>query len=130
MARPIADERNLTLSVSAGSGSSINVLGDFSSLRRLVWIMLDNALKYTPAPGTVDVKISVASEQATLQVSDSGIGISETDLPHIFDRFYRTDPSRSQVEGSGLGLAIARWIAEMHHVELSVASTEHKGTTF
>ena len=130
MARPIADGRNLTLSVSAGSGSSINVLGDFSSLRRLVWIMLDNALKYTPAPGTVDVKISVASERATLQVSDSGIGISQTDLPHIFDRFYRTDPSRSQVEGSGLGLAIAKWIAEMHHVELSVASTEHKGTTF
>ena len=130
MARPIADERNLTLTVSAGSGSSINVLGDFSSLRRLVWIMLDNALKYTPEPGTVDVKISVASERATLQVSDSGIGISQTDLPHIFDRFYRTDPSRSQVEGSGLGLAIAKWIAEMHHVELSVASTEHKGTTF
>ena len=130
MARPIADERKLTLSVSAGSGSSINVLGDFSSLRRLVWIMLDNALKYTPAPGTVDVKISVAFKRATLQVSDSGIGISQTDLPHIFDRFFRTDPSRSQVEGSGLGLAIAKWIVEMHHAELSVASTEHKGTTF
>ena len=130
MARPLADERSLTLSVSVGSSSSISVLGDFSSLRRLVWIMLDNALKYTPAPGRVDVSLSVASKLATLLVSDSGIGIAQTDLPHIFDRFFRTDPSRSQVEGSGLGLAIAKWIAEMHHADLSVASTEHKGTTF
>jgi heavy metal sensor kinase len=130
MARPLADERNLTLSVSAGSGSSVKVLGDFPSLRRLVWILLDNALKYTPAPGRVEVSLSVSSKQAILIVRDSGIGIAQIDLPHVFDRFYRTDPSRSQVEGSGLGLAIAKWIAEMHHADISVASTEHEGTTF
>jgi heavy metal sensor kinase len=130
MARPLADERGLTLSVSVGAGPSVSVLGDFSSLRRLVWIMLDNALKYTPAPGRVDISLGVAKKQATLVVSDSGIGIAQNDLPHIFDRFFRTDPSRSQVEGSGLGLAIAKWIVEMHHADLSVASTEHKGTIF
>jgi heavy metal sensor kinase len=130
MARPLADERCLALSFMVEDSSSINILGDFSSLRRLVWIMLDNALKYTPAPGRVDVNLSVASEQATLLVSDSGMGIAQSDLPHIFDRFYRTDPSRSQVAGSGLGLAIAKWIAEMHHADLSVSSEEHKGTTF
>ena len=60
---------------------------------------------------------------------DSGIGIAPSDLPFIFDRFYRADPSRSQVEGSGLGLSIAKWIAEMHHANLSVVSEENKGTT-
>ena len=130
MASRLADERNLTLSVSAGSGLSVIVLGDFSSLRRLVWILLDNALKYTPAPGKVEVSLDLTSKEAVLQVSDSGIGTAQADLPHVFDRFYRTDPSRSQVEGSGLGLAIAKWIAEMHHAELSVVSTEQKGTTF
>ena len=130
MARPLADERNLTLSISAAAGLSVFVLGDFSSLRRLVWILLDNALKYTPAPGTVEVSLSANSNNAILRVSDSGIGIAQGDLPRIFDRFYRTDPSRSQVEGSGLGLAIAKWIAEMHHANLSATSTEHKGTTF
>jgi signal transduction histidine kinase len=82
--------------------------------------MLDNALKYTSAPGGVDVSLCLASGQATLLVSDSGIGIVQSDLPHIFDRFYRIAPSRSQVEGSGLGLAIAKWIAEM---QLGVWST-------
>jgi signal transduction histidine kinase len=63
-------------------------------------------------------------------VRDSGIGIAQTDLPFIFDRFYRADPSRGQVEGSGLGLSIAKWIAEMHHANLSVTSEANKGTTF
>jgi heavy metal sensor kinase len=130
MARRLADERNLTLAVSLGAGLSVFVLGDFSSLRRLVWILLDNALKYTPAPGKVEVSLNLTLKEAVLQVSDSGIGIAQADLPHVFDRFYRTDPSRSQVEGSGLGLAIAKWIAEMHHAELSVVSREHEGTTF
>jgi heavy metal sensor kinase len=130
MARPLAKERGLALSVAFGSSASMNVLGDFSSLRRLVWIILDNALKYTPEPGRVEVSLDVGAKQAILRVSDSGMGIAQADLPHVFDRFYRTDPSRSQVEGSGLGLAIAKWIAEMHRAELSVSSTVHEGTTF
>jgi len=63
-------------------------------------------------------------------VCDRGMGIAQSDLPYIFDRFYRADPSRSQVGGSGFGLAIAKWIAEMHHADLSVVSEENKGTTF
>jgi heavy metal sensor kinase len=130
LARPLADERNLSLSVSFGGGQLVSVLGDFSSLRRLLWILLDNALKYTYAPGKIEVALSVASERAILTVRDSGIGICKTDLPRIFDRFYRADPSRSQVEGNGLGLAIAKWIAEMHQADLSVTSEEHNGTSF
>jgi len=129
MARPIADERGLSVSVSVGA-RLVNVLGDFTTLRRLVWILLDNALKYTPAPGRIDVALSATGKQATVQVRDTGAGISEADLPHIFDRFYRADRSRSQIEGAGLGLAIAKWIAEMHHADLTVASELRKGTVF
>jgi signal transduction histidine kinase len=130
MARPLANERGLALSVIVENGVAVNVLGDFSSLRRFVWILLDNALKYTDAPGRVDVTLSATSDAATLSVRDSGIGISAADLPHIFERFFRADPSRSQVEGGGLGLAIAKWIAEIHHADLSVHSEEHQGTVF
>jgi heavy metal sensor kinase len=129
MARPIADERGLAVTVSLGA-RLVNVPGDFATLRRLLWILLDNALKYTPAPGQIEVALSATGRQATVMVRDSGAGISEADLPHIFDRFYRADPSRSQIEGAGLGLAIATWIAEMHHAKLSVASELRKGTVF
>ena len=130
MARPLANERQLALSVSLGAARSVKVLGDSPSLRRLLWILLDNALKYTEAPGQVDVTLSMVLGEPTLLVRDSGMGISAGDLPHVFERFYRADPSRSQVEGSGLGLAIAKWIAEIHHADLSVSSEEQKGTTF
>ena len=130
MARPLASERSLTLLINTSLASPAIVLGDFSSLRRLLWILLDNALKYTNTPGSVEVSLKVTGAKAVLSVSDNGIGIAEADLPRIFDRFYRADPSRSQVEGSGLGLAIAKWIAELHHAELTVASAENMGTTF
>ena len=128
LARPIAVERGLVISVSILSAQSVNVLGDFSSLRRLLWILLDNALKYTRSPGRIEVDLHAAAAQATVTVRDTGIGIPQADLPHIFDRFYRADPSRSQVEGSGLGLAIAKWIADLHHGELTVESESNKGT--
>jgi heavy metal sensor kinase len=130
MARPIAEDRHLDFSVSLDASRLIHVLGDFSTLRRLLWILLDNALKYTQSPGRIDVALSTNSHETTVEVRDSGLGISAADLPHIFDRFYRADPSRSNVDGAGLGLAIAKWIAEMHHAELSVASEMHKGTVF
>lgn len=128
--RPLAAERHLDLFVTLDAQRNVQVLGDFSSLRRLLSILLDNALKYTPPPGNVHVSLSTADNKAILQVQDSGTGIAASDLPHIFDRFYRADPSRSQIEGCGLGLAIARWIANLHQAEISVVSTPNKGSTF
>jgi heavy metal sensor kinase len=128
--RPLAVERQLALVLSHRTNSGVSVMGDFPSLRRLFWILLDNALKYTPAPGRIEVTLNASATEATVLVSDSGIGIAKSDLPYIFDRFYRADPSRSQVEGSGLGLAIAKLIAEMHTGNLSAVSEENKGTTF
>ncbi len=130
LARPVAEDRQLDLSVSLDASRLVNVRGDFTTLRRLLWILLDNALKYTQAPGRIDVVLSANSQQATVEVRDSGVGISAADLPHIFDRFYRADPSRSNIDGAGLGLAIAKWIAEMHHADLTVASELQRGTVF
>jgi heavy metal sensor kinase len=129
-ARKLADEKSLTMSVSIPPQPINMVLGDAPSLRRLLWILLDNALKYTNSPGRIDVSLTAAGARATLCVMDNGVGISRSDLPHIFDRFYRADPSRSQIEGAGLGLSIARWIAETHHAEISVVSQKDEGTTF
>lgn len=106
------------------------VMGDSPSLRRMLWVLLDNALKYTDPPGRIEVMLNEISGQEILTVRDTGIGIAPKHLPHIFDRFYRADPSRGQVEGTGLGLAIAKWIAEIHHADLSVASKESNGSTF
>jgi signal transduction histidine kinase len=128
LALPVAEKKNLGLTMSHLSGQPVTVLGNISSLRRLLWILLDNALKYTEAQGSIEVAVGTERGQAVLEVRDTGIGIASADLPHIFDRFYRADPSRSQVEGNGLGLAIAKWIAELHHADFSVASEEKIGT--
>jgi len=128
--RPLATERQLALSLSLVATSSVNVTGDFLSLRRLLWILLDNALKYTPPRGRIGVTLNASTTEATILVCDNGIGISQGALPHVFDRFYRADSSRSQVEGSGLGLAIAKGIVELHRGSLSAISDENRGTTF
>jgi hypothetical protein len=129
-ARPLAAERHLKLVVSNEMEAAVHVLGDGSTLHRLFGILLDNALKYTPAPGSIDVTLYAAESTAIVQVRDTGTGIAESDLPHIFNRFYRADPSRSQIEGCGLGLAIARWIADLHHAKIDVASQSGRGSTF
>jgi signal transduction histidine kinase len=128
--RPMAAQREQTLSVIFDSQRTVNVLGESSSLRRLLWILLDNAIKYTPLCGRIDVTLRTSALGATVTVRDNGIGIPSADLPHIFDRFYRADPSRGNVEGSGLGLSIAKWIAETYHAQLSVVSNESDGTAF
>jgi len=130
LARPVAKDRNLTFAVDTSGEVSVPVLGDHSSLRRLLWILIDNALKYTEPQGWIGVSLSVVEDRTTLSVRDTGVGISPADLPHVFDRFYRADPSRVLVEGNGLGLAIAKWIAETHRADLSVTSRQDVGTTF
>ncbi len=106
------------------------VNGDYSTLQRLLWILIDNAVKYTAQPGQIAIELCERGETLVLSVRDTGIGIASSDLPYVFDRFYRADRSRSQVEGSGLGLAIAKWIAEVHRAEISVRSREGEGADF
>ena len=128
LARKRANEKGLAMNVSSPQRPMEFVFGDYSSLRRLLWILLDNSLKYTASGGQIDVSLVADAGRTTLCVMDSGIGISPADLPYIFDRFYRADPSRSEIEGSGLGLSIAKWIVDMHHAEISVVSSTNSGT--
>ena len=105
------------------------VSGDPDALRQLSLILLDNAVKSTPAGGRIDFRLEQVNGTARLTVQDTGIGIADEDLPHIFERFYRADRSR-QAGGTGLGLSIAKWIAEQHNGSIAVASTPSKGSTF
>jgi signal transduction histidine kinase len=105
--------------------------GDISMLRRLLNILLDNAIKYTPGSGTIEVSLERVDTRLELKVSDSGIGIPPDALSRIFDRFYKVDESRNQEDGSsGLGLAIAKWIVEAHNATIQVSSVLNEGSTF
>jgi signal transduction histidine kinase len=92
--------------------------------------LLDNAIKYTSRNGSVDVTARTQVEKwVAVSVKDTGVGISEKDLPHIFERFYRGDPSRPHT-GNGLGLSLARAIAHAHGGKIEVASNPGQGSTF
>lgn len=129
-ARPLAEEHGHTLTLAVEDNCRATVWGDYSALHRLLWILLDNAVKYTPAGGVIQVRMAAAGEKVAVTVEDNGMGIAAADLPFIFGRFYRADPSRSQVEGSGLGLAIAQWIAGVHNATLSAESAPTRGSLF
>jgi two-component system, OmpR family, heavy metal sensor histidine kinase CusS len=106
------------------------IRGDAASLTRLAWILIDNAIKYTPPGGHIAVSIAGTEREVSLVVRDSGAGIPAAALPRIFERFFRVDPSRGQTEGVGLGLAIGKWIVECHRGHIVVESEEGVGSTF
>jgi signal transduction histidine kinase len=113
------------------SSEPIRVRGDAASLERLFLILLDNAVKYTPGGGQIEVELRAAGRMATVSVRDTGIGIDTADIYHIFERFFRADKARSrELGGTGLGLSIGRWIAEAHGGEIRVTSELGKGSTF
>jgi heavy metal sensor kinase len=104
---------------------------DSAAIERLLLILLDNAVKYTPAGGAVRMRSFATAEEAVIEVQDTGIGIAEEDQTRIFDRFFRADQVRSRnVPGSGLGLSIARWIADMHRGSIEVESRAGTGSLF
>jgi heavy metal sensor kinase len=111
--------------------TSLWVNGDRDALRRLFLILLDNAVKYTPAGGSMAVAVGAENGHVVGTVRDTGIGIAPEHLPHVFDRFYRADRARSRTDGgAGLGLAIGRWIAEIHGGRLRVDSEPQRGSSF
>lgn len=126
---PKIQEKKLKISL---SGEEIKIRGNKESISELITVLLDNAIKYNKEKGTIDVKISKKSEYATISIADSGLGISEKDLPYVFDRFYKADPSRSKTgsDGFGLGLSIAKEIVGLHKGKISVKSKKGKGSEF
>lgn len=123
--RALAERKQLTLVV--GSFEEAHILGDAELVERLLLIVLDNAIKYTPAGGSVRLDVSARDGKRSVIVTDTGVGIPAQELPRIFERFYRGDSARHHAEGAGLGLPIARWIARLHGAVLTVAS-DAKGT--
>lgn len=126
----VAAESNLQFTASIAP-KELFVLGDQAALRRVVDILLDNAFKYTPSPGTVNLSLIQDGEYAVIDVQDSGVGIAVNEQDRIFERFYRVDKARSRAfGGAGLGLAIARWIVSQHNGSITIESNLGQGSIF
>lgn len=126
---PLANEKAILISLD--TPDELVSIGDPERLSQLLYILLDNAIKYTPADGQVKLTISREGSALSIAVQDTGIGIKSEDLDHIFERFYRADKARSrQMGGHGLGLSIAKWIVETHKRSIEVSSKPNEGTTF
>jgi len=125
----IADKKKIDLELKI---SDIYINADLISIEELMLIFMDNALKYTPEGGRVSLSVVGEGKNAVMKVSDSGEGINRKDIPHIFDRFYRVDRSRSKsrISGFGLGLPVAKRIVELHHGSINVSSKPGSGSTF
>ena len=110
---------------------AVFVYADISLIQRVLENLVGNALKYTPRGGKVSISVRPSSTAVDVSVSDTGPGISEESLPHIFDRFYKADADDPNDNGSmGLGLAIAKRIMELHESEIRVVSERKRGTCF
>ncbi len=107
----------------------VAVQGDPDALKQVLLILLDNAMKFTPVEGAVTLAMSKEADSAVVCVRDTGVGIASDALPHIFERFYRGDSSRTGA-GSGLGLAIAKTLVEAHGGTISAESVVGQGSTF
>ncbi len=129
-AQVLATRKGLKLEIPAEL-PELRVKGDDELLKRMVLNLLDNAVKYTPADGEVQISLAARNGNAQISITDTGMGIPPEDQARVFDRFYRVDKARSRaLGGAGLGLSIARWIVEAHGGELSMESTLGKGTSF
>jgi two-component system OmpR family sensor kinase len=109
--------------------------GDEGLVRQMIWNLLDNAIKYTTNGGKAEIALRAQSTEYVITIIDTGIGIAPEIQPHIFERFYRAEKSRSRTKGTGeggagLGLPIARWIAEAHHGRLELRRSDETGSAF
>jgi heavy metal sensor kinase len=125
--KPAAEDKRVTLNCDVSG--RIVLSGDTRMIQRMFSNLLDNAIKYTPSGGAVTVSVSDNDKQVVVSVKDTGIGISPSDLPRIFERFYRCDQSRCEA-GIGLGLSLARAIARAHGGDITVTSSPNQGSTF
>ncbi len=112
-------------------GTEVFILADQGLIKQAGRILVDNAIKYTPAGGKIKISVEMTTSQARFTVQDNGIGIPNEAIPQVFDRFYRADESRARATGgTGLGLSIAQWIAERHGGHMEVLSREDFGSRF
>jgi len=125
---PLAEDKGIQMNWDVPEACPFS--GDVRMVQRMISNLLDNAVKYTPAGGRVEVRLEGEDGQSiVLFVKDTGVGIESQDLPHIFERFYRGDPSRAET-GAGLGLSLAQAIVKAHGGNIEVSSTPDEGSTF
>jgi heavy metal sensor kinase len=125
----LAEDKHIVISCAADR--EVLIEGDRARLKQVVVNLLDNAVKYTPENGAIQLSVNAVDGHALLEVADNGIGIAPDALPHVFDRFYRVDQARSADAGSaGLGLSIVKSICTAHGAEVDVQSTVRKGSCF
>ncbi|MDU2063895.1 MAG: ATP-binding protein [Sporomusaceae bacterium] len=126
--RPLVEQKKLALTESIAK--DLFLVGDQERLRQLVIIFLDNAVKYTPPGGLIELYCAREQEQIMFKITDTGCGIAAEDIPFVFDRFFRSDKGRNrQSGGTGLGLAIAQWIVDQHKGKVRLESVLGAGTT-
>jgi signal transduction histidine kinase len=122
-----AKEKNIRLTLDTNEPALIK--GDEILIRELLFNLLQNAITYTPGSGEIMLSLRREKEQILISVADTGCGIPEDEIPHIFERFYQVDKSRSS-QGHGLGLSLCKWIVESHKGRITVESTVGKGSRF
>jgi signal transduction histidine kinase len=125
--QPLAENRNIRIDIEAPE--SAKVLGDLKKLQRVFSNLVDNALKYTPGGGSVNIVIEETAKDIIVIVKDTGSGIPKDDLPHIFDRFFRGEKSRSTA-GNGLGLSLAQAFVIVHGGTITATKTPGQGAQF
>lgn len=128
--KPLAEKNGIILESQFLKTPIALIEADISLMNRALTNLIDNAIQHTPEGGKVTISSIKRGQDFVLEISDTGNGIPEEDLPHIFDRFYQADKSRSEKQGAGLGLAIAQKIFHLHGAEVMVSSIKNKGTTF
>jgi signal transduction histidine kinase len=127
---PLAEEKKIQCALERSN--LVRIKADRTKIHQLISNLIENSIKFTPEGGTVKMRLSADDREATFTIRDSGPGIPEADMPHIFNRFYQVDKSRSVSErqGSGLGLNICKKIAEAHGGSITVESEGTRGSTF
>ncbi len=120
-----AVNENINLTLNLNENTDIRLIGDKDRIRQVIINILDNAVKYTPKDGNISITVERIQKYVKIIISDSGIGISQTDLPHIKEKFYKAD---NNIRGTGIGLAVADEIIKMHSGEINISSEVSKGT--
>ena len=125
----VASKKNITIKIL--KSPSVHIKGDRIYLEKMIANLVKNSITYGKEKGTTSIEIKKAMDKIVIEVKDNGIGISDDDIPHVFERFFRADKShKSDGNSTGLGLSIVKWIADLHNGTVSVKSTLGKGSTF
>ncbi|HEY7863933.1 MAG TPA: ATP-binding protein [Thermoanaerobaculia bacterium] len=128
--QPAAADRGLELTVETPP-TPVQAFADSGRLQQVLHNLIENSIRYTEPGGSIRVRLTATPSEARIDVSDTGVGIPEKDLPYIFERFFRSDRARRAYKGgSGLGLSIVRWIVEAHKGSVTVQSVPDRGSTF